>query len=200
MALFSRKDFLALIALIVMQTGLPSANAAVGPTLKPTRIGQTIIWWGKKFKAIKSGKKLIWNKGVALPSPRPSPTQTQMQTPTPTPVPTPEQPAHGIFQIDLAASGEVLNGETRIFYPSDPNARGKGFVITREKNALIAFDVNCTHETCNIEMGVPHLVCNCHLSYFNRISGVVEGGPATDPLRNYPVKEASGRIVVSDSY
>lgn len=198
MAIIRRKDFLALIALVFIQTGLPIANASAGPTLKPTRIGQTIIWRRKKYTAIKSGKKLIWNKGVALPSPRVSSTQTQ--TPTPSPVPTPEQPSHGIFQIDLAASGEVPNGETRIFYPNDPSARGKGFVITREENALIAFDVNCTHETCNIEMGVPHLVCNCHLSYFNRISGVVEGGPANDPLRKYPVKEVSGRIVVSDSY
>lgn len=113
---------------------------------------------------------------------------------------TPDLPEHGIFQIDLAASNEVPNGETHIFYPSDPHARGKGFVITREKNSLIAFDVNCTHETCAVELGATNLVCNCHLSYFNRISGVVEGGPAVDPLRGYPVKEVSGRIIVSDSY
>lgn len=198
MALISRKDFLSLIALVLVQSGLPIANAAVGPILKPTRIGQTIIWRGKKYTAIKSGKKLTWNKGVVLPSPNLSPMQTQ--TPTPTPVPTPEQAQHGIFQIDLAASSEVPNGETRIFYPSDPNARGKGFVITREKNALIAFDVNCTHETCTVELGVSNLVCNCHFSYFNRISGVAEGGPAIDPLRGYPVKEVLGRIVVTDSY
>lgn len=198
MALISRKSFLALMALVLVQSGLPTAIAAVGPTLKPTRLGQTIIWRGRKYTAIKSGKKLIWNKGVVLPSSSPLPKQTQ--APSPTPVATPDQPQHGIFQIDLAASSEVPNGETRIFYPSDANARGKGFVITRERNSLIAFDVNCTHETCAIELDVPHLVCNCHLSYFNRISGVVEGGPASEPLRSYPVKEISGRIVVSDSY
>ena len=194
----SRKNFLAVMALVLFQTGLPSAYAAGGPVLKPTRLGQTIIWRGKKYMAIKSGKKLIWNKGIALPSP--SPSAKQAPIPSPTPVATPDQPQHGIFQIDLAATSEVPNGETRIFYPSDPHARGKGFVITREKNSLIAFDVNCTHETCAIELGVTNLVCNCHLSYFNRISGVVEGGPAVDPLRGYPVKEISGRIVVSDSY
>ena len=194
----SRKNFLALMALVLFQTGLPSAYAAGGPVLKPTRLGQTIIWRGKKYMAIKSGKTLIWNKGVALPPP--SPSAKQAPTPSPAPVATPDQPQHGIFQIDLAATSEVPNGETRIFYPNDPHARGKGFVITREKNSLIAFDVNCTHETCAIELGVTNLVCNCHLSYFNRISGVVEGGPAVDPLRGYPVKEISGRIVVSDSY
>lgn len=202
MALISRKQFLSLLALVLFQVGLPSANAAVGPTLKPTRLGQTVIWRGKKYTAIKSGRKLIWNKGVALPAPRSSATQTPRATPTPTAtqVAATELPKHGTFQIDLAASSEVPNGETRIFYPSDPHARGKGFVITREKNSLIAFDVNCTHETCPVEMGTPHLVCNCHMSYFNRISGVVEGGPAVEPLRGYPVSEATGRIVVSDSY
>ena len=186
------------MALILVQSSLPTANAVVDPLLRPTRLGQTIIWRGKKYTAIKSGKKFIWSKGVVFPSPSPSSTQTQR--PTPSPIPTPEQPSHGTFPIDLAPSGEVPNGETRIFYPSDPNARGKGFVITREKNVLIAFDVNCTHETCSVELGVSNLVCNCHLSYFNRISGVVEGGPAIDPLRGYPVKEVLGRIVVTDSY
>lgn len=198
MALISRKNFLALMTVALFQVGLPSSYAATGPTLKPTRLGQTIVWRGKKYTAIKSGKKLIWNKGVALPSPSPSPKQTS--TPSSTPVAIPDEPQHGIFQIDLAASSEVPNGETRIFYPSDPHARGKGFVITREKNSLIAFDVNCTHETCAIELGATNLVCNCHLSYFNRISGAVEGGPASDPLRGYPVKEVLGRIIVSDSY
>lgn len=157
---------------------MPSAIASTGPTLKPSRLGQTIIWRGKKYTAIKSGKKLIWKQGIHLP----------------------KQPQIQVFPIDLAASGEVPNGETRIFYPKDSKAGGKGFVITREQNALIAFDVNCTHETCTIDLGVPHLVCYCHLSYFNKISGVVEGGPAIDPLRSYPVKEVLGRIVVSNSY
>ena len=189
-ALMSRKDFLAITALFFIQTGMPVANAVTGPTLKPIRLGQSIIWRGKKYTAIKSGKKLIWKQGAPVTS----------RGRTPAPSPTSGQPASGTFPIDLAAAGDVPNGETRIFYPRDPRARGKGFVITREANTLIAFDVNCTHETCTIDLGIPHLVCYCHLSYFNRISGVVEGGPAIDPLRSYLVKEVSGRIVVSNSY
>lgn len=189
-ALLSRKDFLAMAALFFIQTGVPSANAVTGPTLRPTRLGQSIIWRGKKYTAIKSGKKLIWKQGTLVTS----------RGPTPAPSPTSGQPASVTFPIDLAAVSDVPNGETRIFYPKDPKARGKGFVITREANTLIAFDVNCTHETCTIDLGVPHLVCYCHLSYFNRISGVVEGGPAIDPLRSYLVKEVAGRIVVSNSY
>jgi Rieske Fe-S protein len=42
-----------------------SAGAA-GPTLTPTKVGQTVIFRGKKYTAIKQGKKLVWDKGVAM--------------------------------------------------------------------------------------------------------------------------------------
>lgn len=203
MAEISRKHFLSIVALLLFQVGVSGATAAVGPSLKPTKVGQTIIWRGKKYTALKSGKKLMWNKGVALPtpkasaSPNPSPSSTSITTPTPTATQT-AIPA-GFFEIDLAASGEVPNGETRIFYPSDSRAKGKGFIITREKGGLIAFDVNCTHETCPVEIEGLKLICNCHNSNFNKITGVPESGPASEPLRNYPVKETFGRIIVTDS-
>lgn len=179
----NRKDFLATAAVFLLNVGVPIAAAASGPSLKPTRIGQTVIWRGKKYTAIKSGRKLIWNKGVALPSKRPTST-----------------PSSSVADIDLAASREVPDGETRIFYPKDLYARGKGFFITRENGALIAFDAICTHEGCRVQLGIPQLICRCHLAVFNRITGAAEGGPAKRPLRSYPVKEASGRIIVTDSY
>lgn len=175
----NRKEFLALTSLFLLNIGLPSASAASGPSFKPTRLGQTIIWKGKKYTAIKSGKKLIWNKGVVLPSPKAT--------------------LPSVAEINLAASSEVPDGETRIFYPKDPNARGKAFFITRENGTLIAFDTICTHEGCQVQLGIPRLLCACHLSIFNRITGGAEGGPAKRPLRNYPVKETSGRIIVTNS-
>ena len=45
--------------------------------------GITKSYKGKKFTCIKSGKKLIWDKGVKV-----SPTQIVSQTPSPTPTPT----------------------------------------------------------------------------------------------------------------
>ena len=58
-----------------------SAMAAVkaGDTCK--KAGQTATSSGKKFTCIKSGKKLVWNKGVTIAAPKPLP------TPTPTPIP-----------------------------------------------------------------------------------------------------------------
>jgi len=68
-----------------------NAVAAVkaGDTCK--KVGTTSTANGKKYTCIRSGKKLVWNKGVtvALPKPKPTPTPTSTPTPTPTQTPTP---------------------------------------------------------------------------------------------------------------
>ena len=68
---------------------------------KCTKAGTTATASGKKFTCVKSGTKLVWNKGVAIkaapnPSPNPvfkpvepTPIPTPIPTPTPTPTPTP---------------------------------------------------------------------------------------------------------------
>jgi hypothetical protein len=73
--------------------------AAVKAGAKCTKAGATATNAGKKFTCIKSGKKLIWNKGVAIKAaPKPSaspvfkpvepiPAPTSAPSPTPTPIP-----------------------------------------------------------------------------------------------------------------
>ncbi len=56
--------------------------AAVTPGSKCTKVGATSTYNGKKYTCVKSGKKLVWNKGVALPKPVP------IAIPTPSPIPT----------------------------------------------------------------------------------------------------------------
>ena len=178
----NRKNFLALAAVSFLQSRSLIANAASVPSLKPARLGQTIIWRGKKYTAVKSGNKLIWNKGAPL---------AFQKSATPLP---------SIANIDLAASDEVPEGVTQVFSPRDRNARGKSFFVSRENGVLNAFDTTCTHEKCQVQNGIPRLICACHLSFFNRVTGFPEEGPAKRPLQNYPVKEASGRIIVTVSF
>ena len=75
------------IAFIATSLGIP-ADAAVkaGSTCKSK--GQVSNYQGMKYTCIKSGKKLVWNKGVAVVKPTPTPTPTPSPTPTPTPTPT----------------------------------------------------------------------------------------------------------------
>lgn len=58
--------------------------AAVKPGTKCSKAGATSTFNGKKYTCVKSGKKLVWNKGVALPKPKPAATTTPIPSPTPT--------------------------------------------------------------------------------------------------------------------
>jgi hypothetical protein len=68
-----------------------SAVAKQGSVCKKAGITSTVN--GLKFTCIKSGKKLVWGKGVsvkkAAPKPSTAPTPTPIATPTPTPTTTP---------------------------------------------------------------------------------------------------------------
>jgi hypothetical protein len=85
----------ALFLLLTLATPVQAATPKAGA--KCTKAGSSATAAGKKFTCIKSGKKLVWNKGVAImkptpvvtPTPTPTPTPTTMPAPTPTPTPTP---------------------------------------------------------------------------------------------------------------
>jgi hypothetical protein len=64
-----------------------------------SKSGKISVYQGKKFTCVKKGKKLLWNKGVAVKSaaptpsatstPEPTPSPSVVSTPTPTPTPSP---------------------------------------------------------------------------------------------------------------
>ena len=56
------------------------------------KLGTTKTYQGKRFTCVKSGKKLVWNKGVAI--------KTAAPVNTPTPTPSPEIPYSGATEIE----------------------------------------------------------------------------------------------------
>jgi hypothetical protein len=66
-----------------------SAFAAVNAGASCSKLEATSTYAGKKDTCIKSGKKLVWNKGVTVASPKPSSTLTPTATHSPTATPTP---------------------------------------------------------------------------------------------------------------
>lgn len=112
---FRRLVFLLAIAFISSSLPAIAANAPKAGAVC-VKVGSTQSYLGKKFTCIKSGKKLVWNKGVVIPlvkpsaspsvtatpsvapspsftptptqSPSPTPSETPSPTPTPTPTPT----------------------------------------------------------------------------------------------------------------
>lgn len=70
---------------IVVGLAIPfafSAEAAVKTGASCKVLGQSQVQQGKKYICIKSGKKLVWGKGVAVALPKPSPTASATATPT----------------------------------------------------------------------------------------------------------------------
>ena len=94
-----KKGMVGLVALLLIS--LLPANSATPPKAGSicSRQGSTQVYQAKKFTCIKSGKKLVWNKGVAInkqfstpistPTPTPSPALTVSPTPSSSPSPTP---------------------------------------------------------------------------------------------------------------
>jgi len=95
-----KKVVLLAVSALVLATITPFANAAVKPGTKCAKQGQTSTSAGIKYTCVKSGNKLIWNKGVSVkaaakpelnPVVKPvEPTPTSTPTPTPTPTPAPK--------------------------------------------------------------------------------------------------------------
>ena len=176
-----------------------AAQSSQSPTLKPKRVGQILDWRNKRYTAVKSGKKLIWNKGVPIPipstpSPQASPTPSSATSVEAKPSTAPVK----ITEIRIAASSDIAVGQTKMFMNKDKNGRGKPYIITRTSKELVAFDNICTHSGCGVEVDRDDLICRCHTSYFDNKTGKAISGPANSPLRSYEIKEVGGEIYVMD--
>ena len=114
------KKILLSLTLVFALVAPLNATAAIKAGGSCKKAGQTSTYAGKKFTCVKSGKKLVWNKGVAVakptpvvtptPSPIPTTEPTPVPTATPTPTPTkvidPTKPVEG--QPCLRNSGDVI--------------------------------------------------------------------------------------------
>lgn len=76
--------------LLLGSTGAVNAAAPKAGSIC-TKLGKKETYLGKTYTCIKSGKKLVWNKGVAIKvaAPKVTPTPTASPIPTPSPEPTP---------------------------------------------------------------------------------------------------------------
>ena len=130
-----RKVLAALTVLVLVSLPL-QATAAVKAGATCTKAGTTSTVKGIKYTCVKSGKKLVWNKGVKVvvaatptptptvtatptPTPSPTPTVTPTATPTPTPTPTPTKTFNSLWEkYDLTkptSAAEVIKKATDNF-------------------------------------------------------------------------------------
>jgi hypothetical protein len=88
----------------------PNAFASVKPKSKCFLQGQIKNFQGKKYTCIKSGKKLVWNKGVIIAKPNPQPVITPTPKPTPAALISPLQSKDDVSRkIDQIRIDSLLN-------------------------------------------------------------------------------------------
>jgi hypothetical protein len=80
--------FLLCLSLFTSILSVP-AFAAVRTGESCSKLNQTSTFNGFKYTCVKSGKKLVWSKGVKVSTPAPMPTAVPAPSASPTPVPTP---------------------------------------------------------------------------------------------------------------
>ena len=138
-----RRGHIAIGVVLLLTLTTPLNAAAPKAGAKCTKKNATVKSSGKLFTCIQSGKKLIWNKGVAIPKPTPTPSPSPSKptaigdpigavgsTPTPTPTPKPtaipvviNEVAKQAFEIIQSAkqqnSNLILTYEVQNFIPKD---------------------------------------------------------------------------------
>lgn len=195
-----RKVLLGALLSLFQITSLTTSNSAqsIVPTLTPRKVGQTIIWRGKKYTAIKSGKRIIWDKGVPIPQSTKS-AQTTKTSASPGPSQSVKTESPTLEKINVVGkTTDIQLGETKIFKENDPYGRGARYAITRTDQGLVAFDNTCTHEGCGVEqiLAKNHLRCGCHGAEFNAVTGEATKGPAYQALKQVKVSEVNGEILI----
>jgi Rieske Fe-S protein len=92
--------------------------------------------------------------------------------------------------VDLGADSEVAKGGAKLY-------RDHNVVVSRDgSGALKAYSTICTHAGCPInKLQGTTLICPCHGSQFDAVTGKVVQSPATEPLAELPVKTTNGRII-----
>ena len=97
--------------------------------------------------------------------------------------------------ITIGRADEVVEGDAAAF-----DVEGTQVAVARVEGELYAFGDICTHQGCTLmpggELDGTELTCGCHGSMFSIKTGEVLDGQATEPIEEYPAREAGGEIQI----
>ena len=118
--------FIALVLMLMPVSAISAQKVSAGSSCKA--LGQKVTYSKKVYTCVKSGKKTVWNKGVAVsstPTATPTPSATPTPTPTATPTPTPTKTAAPFvakipITLPVAQTGEITFANATSKYASIP--------------------------------------------------------------------------------
>lgn len=190
-----RRSFIAIISGSIISLFGQGAFAANGPLVKPTRLGQVLIFRNKKYTCIKKGKVLVWDNGVAInatASAKPSTSATASASASATPKPS----ATASALTFVSKLSDISDGETKVILLKPSSGPSVSVAASRTGSTVVVFSATCTHNGCIVETVGNELGCPCHGSAFNPRTGAVIQGPAQAALKKYVVTEDAGSIFI----
>jgi nitrite reductase/ring-hydroxylating ferredoxin subunit len=101
------------------------------------------------------------------------------------------------FQV-IARGDAIPNNFVVPYYLDEPKLR---ISIARVNGRLYAFDdlCTCSEQACPLSGGLltgATIMCQCHGSRFDIVTGAVINGPAARALNVYKVQEIDGRVLI----
>lgn len=185
----------ALGALGALSTLVASTSASAAPDIPCTRVGQRVISGGYVYACVRVKGELRWRRRgrapAALPPSDPAPSPTASPDPTAGP-----SPAAGIAVASLSS---LPQGRALVVAALDGQGRPAEFVLVRDGGRVRAFDARCTHSGCIVAVDGTELVCRCHASAFDGLTGERLSGPAPRGLIELGTGVVDGRVFVMGS-
>ncbi|MGW9023177.1 Rieske (2Fe-2S) protein [Streptomyces sp. NPDC055722] len=91
--------------------------------------------------------------------------------------------------VSLGPESEIPQGGAKLY-------RDANVVVSRTADGLKAYSTICTHAGCAIDkLDGTTLICPCHGSRFDALTGKVVQAPATEPLHKLSAEVKNGGIV-----
>jgi nitrite reductase/ring-hydroxylating ferredoxin subunit len=100
------------------------------------------------------------------------------------------RPPQGL--VTVAREDELEVDQMKLLHLGDQR-----IVLARTENGWAAFSDSCTHRGGSLAGGVMTcgtVICPWHGSHFDVHTGKVSAGPATEPIRSFPITVEGGEV------
>jgi thiosulfate dehydrogenase [quinone] large subunit len=166
--------------------------------LQAAALGLAAIVLGAASRVLLGVGRAAPTDGGGAGSPAPS-SPPSGQTPSPSATPTATASAGPVEQV-IGNANEIAAGQSVGFVI--PSSGDPGAVIKLTDGTVVAYDLVCTHEGCEVGFDAASgiLRCPCHGATFDPAQdGLVLGGPARRPLPSVPLRidPATGAITLA---
>lgn len=96
--------------------------------------------------------------------------------------------------VKVGPAGDLADGEMSSYGVGE-----RQIAVANVEGDLHAFDDVCTHQQCSLAEGDldgATVECPCHGSQFDVTTGEALGGPATEPVDVFQIREQDGELQV----